>query len=73
MEHSPTHSVEAICSPAYISLAIENFLGFHFASLEHNASSAERILPAQAAKIGIISETSKKNIKKSPKSCNFGE
>jgi len=51
--------VEAALPPAIIDLAFENFSGFHFASLEHNASSAERILSAPPAKIRIIPETCK--------------
>ena len=65
MEHSPTHIAwKPFCSPALFSLAFENFLGFHLASLEHNASSAERVLPTLGTKIGIIFESSKKKHKK---------
>jgi hypothetical protein len=45
-------------------LLFENFLGSHLASLEHNASSAERVLPTLGAKIGNIFETSKKKRQK---------
>ena len=48
MEHSPTRiHVKPLCSPALISLACENFLRFRSASLEHNATSAERVLLAR--------------------------
>lgn len=60
MEHSPTLCVEAVCSPALFQPCFENFSGSHSASLEHNASSAERILSAPSAKLQIISETNKK-------------
>ena len=42
-----------------LSALLENFLRFHFASLEHYASSAERVLPAPVAKIRQIPETNK--------------
>ena len=59
MEHSPTLGVEAVCSPALSQPCFENFSGSHSASLEHNASSAERILSTSSAKIRIIPETRK--------------
>ena len=42
-----------------LSVLLENFLCFRIASLEHNASSAERVLPAPFAKVRIISKTNK--------------
>ena len=60
MEHSPTpYAWKPLCPPALFSSCFENFLGFHLASLEHNASSAEWVLPTLVAKIKIIFETSK--------------
>ena len=65
MEHSPTlYTWKPFCPPAYFSLASENFSRSRSASLEHNASSAERVLPTLGAKIGIIFETSKSFCKK---------
>jgi len=43
--------VEAVLPSAYFSLAIENFLHFHFASWEHNASSAGTVPSRPAAKV----------------------
>jgi hypothetical protein len=51
--------VEAALPSLPLSVLLENFLGFRIASLEHNASSAERILSAPFAKVRIISETNK--------------
>ena len=59
MELSPTLNVEAALPSRLFQPCFENFSRFHFASLEHNASSAERVLPAPSAKIRIISETHK--------------
>ena len=60
MENSPTHIyVEAVVPYRFIQLLLENFSGFRSASLEHNASSAERVLPALAAKIRISEQTTK--------------
>jgi len=53
-------------------LLLENFSGFRSASLEHNASSAERVLPTLGAKIGIIFESSKKKHKKISEAAGFG-
>ena len=60
MEHSPTpYAWKPLCPPALFSSCTRKFLRFPSASLEHNASSAERVLPTLVAKIGIISETTK--------------
>ena len=42
---------EAVLLSCYYQPCNENFSGFHFASLEHNASSAEWILSTLAAKL----------------------
>ena len=52
--------VEAVLPSCIQHLALENFLGFHLASLEHNASSAEWVLPTLLAKIALILVTTKK-------------
>ena len=59
MEHSPTLNVEAVLLSCLFQPCFENFSRFHFASLEHYASSAERILPAPFAKIDKNIESSK--------------
>ena len=60
MEHSPTpYTWKPFCPPAYFSLASENFSRSRSASLEHNASSAERVLPTLGAKIRKIPIPSK--------------
>ena len=65
MENSPTRlHVEAVVLSRFIQLLLENFSGFRSASLEHNASSAERVLPTLGAKIGIYFESCKKNEQK---------
>lgn len=47
----------------FISLAFENFLRSHLASLEHNAASVKWVLPTPSAKIRIILELAKENRK----------
>jgi hypothetical protein len=65
MENSPTHiCAEAVVPYCFYQLLLENFSGFRSASLEHNASSAERVLPTLGAKIGNKFQKSKKRGKK---------
>lgn len=65
MENSPTRlHAEAVVLSRFIQLLLENFSGFRSASLEHNASSAERVLPTLGAKIGNKFESCKKNEQK---------
>lgn len=75
MENSPTRLyVEAVVLSRFIQLLLENFSGFRSASLEHNASSAERVLPAPSAKLRNISETNKNlagNFRMSEIFCTF--
>ncbi len=51
MEHSPTLYVEAVVLSCLYQPCLKKFPTFPSASLEHNASSAERILSALAAKL----------------------
>ena len=65
MEHSPTpYTWKPLLLSCCYQSCFENFSGSRFASWEHNASSAERVLPTLGAKIGIILETSKLFAKK---------
>jgi hypothetical protein len=48
---APRIYVEAVLPSCLFSLAVENFLGFRIASLEHYASSAEVDFSHSAAKI----------------------
>lgn len=59
MGYSPTLCVEAALPSCIYQSCFENFLGSRFASWEHNASSAERILSAPLTNIHIISEFTK--------------
>ena len=68
MENSPTHiCAEAVVPYCFYQLLLENFSGFRSASLEHNASSAERVLPTLGAKIGNKFESCKGKDEKSEK------
>lgn len=67
-ENSPTRlHVETVVLSRFIQLLLENFSGFRSASLEHNASSAERVLPTLGAKIGNKFESCKGKGEKSEK------
>ena len=57
--HSSTLNVEAALLSCRYQSCFENYLGFRFASLEHYASSAERVLPTLGEKIDKIAESSK--------------
>jgi hypothetical protein len=68
MENSPTQIyAEAVVPSCLNQPCFENFSRFHFASLEHNASSAERVLPTLGAKIGNKFESCKGKDEKSEK------
>jgi hypothetical protein len=72
LEHSPTHKAwKPFCPLAYI---VWKFLTFPSASLEHNASSAERVLLRQAKRpLGTITHSGCKDSKSFGKFQEKGE